>query len=237
MWHGYLLRCIFWWIYQNIRKGGWVEVESYFGNKKFNVSLYFVGCDLMIFASAFYFSYGNDWDVIHRARALDNQMFVAAISPARDDQASYVVYGHDCQSNGKGSNWSRHFGGNRLQWNWLVIVEKSSSFTQQECKNLESSATFQIWTKLTKPVKKLQSCQHLGEQTFIKNTSITERNSKDETATIRWFQSNKTTSIFQTLHFNDFILTFNRNREKNIHIWILRFLKYYENLHQISTEK
>lgn len=48
----------------------------------------------MIFASAFYFSYGNDWDVIHRARALDNQMFVAAISPARDDQASYVVYGH-----------------------------------------------------------------------------------------------------------------------------------------------
>lgn len=34
------------------------------------------------------------WDLIHRARAVDNQFFVAAISPARNDNASYVVYGH-----------------------------------------------------------------------------------------------------------------------------------------------
>lgn len=34
------------------------------------------------------------WDLVHRARAVDNQLFVAAISPARNDNASYVVYGH-----------------------------------------------------------------------------------------------------------------------------------------------
>lgn len=34
------------------------------------------------------------WELIHRARASDNQFFVAAVSPARNDKASYVVYGH-----------------------------------------------------------------------------------------------------------------------------------------------
>lgn len=34
------------------------------------------------------------WELIHRARAVDNQFFVAAISPARNENASYVVYGH-----------------------------------------------------------------------------------------------------------------------------------------------
>lgn len=72
---------------------GEVEVSSNFGNKII-INLYFVGCDLMIFPAAFHITCGNDWNLIHPARALDNQMFVAAISPARNDQASYVVYGH-----------------------------------------------------------------------------------------------------------------------------------------------
>ena len=54
----------------------------------------FEGCDLMIFAAAFHVTFGDSWELIHRARALDNQMYVAAVSPARDEQASYVVYGH-----------------------------------------------------------------------------------------------------------------------------------------------
>ncbi|XP_055314537.1 omega-amidase NIT2-like [Sitodiplosis mosellana] len=53
------------------------------------------GCDLMIFPVAFHASYGDTyWELIQRARALDNQMFVAAVSPARNEQASYVVYGY-----------------------------------------------------------------------------------------------------------------------------------------------
>lgn len=34
------------------------------------------------------------WELLLRARALDNQMFVAAVSPARDMTASYVAWGH-----------------------------------------------------------------------------------------------------------------------------------------------
>lgn len=49
----------------------------------------------MCFPAAFHISTGPQyWELVHRARAADNQFFVAAISPARNDNASYVVYGH-----------------------------------------------------------------------------------------------------------------------------------------------
>ncbi|HOJ77445.1 MAG TPA: carbon-nitrogen hydrolase family protein [Bacillota bacterium] len=34
------------------------------------------------------------WDTLLRARAIDNQLFVVAVSPARDNTAKYVAYGH-----------------------------------------------------------------------------------------------------------------------------------------------
>ncbi|RYD01939.1 hypothetical protein N752_27850 [Desulforamulus aquiferis] len=34
------------------------------------------------------------WELTMRARALDNQIYLAAISPARDQTANYVAYGH-----------------------------------------------------------------------------------------------------------------------------------------------
>ena len=34
------------------------------------------------------------WELLQRARALDNQIYVAACSPARDINASYVAWGH-----------------------------------------------------------------------------------------------------------------------------------------------
>lgn len=34
------------------------------------------------------------WEVLLRARAVDNQVYVLAVSPARDPAASYVAYGH-----------------------------------------------------------------------------------------------------------------------------------------------
>lgn len=34
------------------------------------------------------------WDLLIRARAADNQVYVATISPARDDSANYVSWGH-----------------------------------------------------------------------------------------------------------------------------------------------
>jgi omega-amidase len=34
------------------------------------------------------------WELLQRARALDNQIYVAACSPARDTSASYIAWGH-----------------------------------------------------------------------------------------------------------------------------------------------
>lgn len=49
----------------------------------------------MFFPAAFHISTGPQyWELVHRARAVDNQFFVAAISPARNPHAAYVVYGY-----------------------------------------------------------------------------------------------------------------------------------------------
>ena len=34
------------------------------------------------------------WELLQRARALDNQLYVASCSPARDETSSYIAYGH-----------------------------------------------------------------------------------------------------------------------------------------------
>jgi predicted amidohydrolase len=34
------------------------------------------------------------WELLLRARAVDNQLYVAAVSPARDESSSYVAWGH-----------------------------------------------------------------------------------------------------------------------------------------------
>lgn len=41
------------------------------------------------------YSLHNYWEIVHKARAFDNQMFVAAISGARNEKIKdYVLYGH-----------------------------------------------------------------------------------------------------------------------------------------------
>ncbi|KAJ3108564.1 hypothetical protein HDU97_000846 [Phlyctochytrium planicorne] len=53
------------------------------------------GCVAMIYPGAFNMTTGPlHWELLQRARALDNQMYVAACSPARDTTASYVAWGH-----------------------------------------------------------------------------------------------------------------------------------------------
>jgi omega-amidase len=34
------------------------------------------------------------WELLARARAVDNQLYVLLCSPARDEAASYVAWGH-----------------------------------------------------------------------------------------------------------------------------------------------
>jgi omega-amidase len=53
------------------------------------------GCSLLVYPGAFNMTTGPPhWELLARARAVDNQLFVALCSPARDVNASYVAYGH-----------------------------------------------------------------------------------------------------------------------------------------------
>ncbi|KAF9291214.1 hypothetical protein BGZ68_004734 [Mortierella alpina] len=53
------------------------------------------GCFAMIYPGAFNMTTGPlHWELLQRARAVDNQMYVAACSPARDVSANYHAWGH-----------------------------------------------------------------------------------------------------------------------------------------------
>lgn len=54
-----------------------------------------LGCQLLVYPGAFNMTTGPaHWEALSRARALDNQVYVATVSPARDETASYVAWGH-----------------------------------------------------------------------------------------------------------------------------------------------
>ncbi|XP_046851937.1 omega-amidase NIT2-like [Xenia sp. Carnegie-2017] len=54
-----------------------------------------LGCKLILYPGAFNMTTGPEhWELLIRSRALNNQIYCAAISPARDDKASYVAWGH-----------------------------------------------------------------------------------------------------------------------------------------------
>ena len=52
---------------------------------------------LIVIPAAFNMTTGPaHWDITMRMRALDNQVYFAANSPARDEKGSYVAYGNSC---------------------------------------------------------------------------------------------------------------------------------------------
>lgn len=55
------------------------------------------GAQLIVLPAAFNMTTGPaHWDLTMRARALDNQVYFAANSPARDETAPYLAYGNSC---------------------------------------------------------------------------------------------------------------------------------------------
>eukprot|EP00624_Nannochloropsis_granulata_P003661 evm.model.NODE_28528_length_50078_cov_28.909842.4 len=53
------------------------------------------GCALLLYPGAFNLTTGPaHWELLQRARAVDNQLFVAAVSPARNPASSYQAWGH-----------------------------------------------------------------------------------------------------------------------------------------------
>ncbi|XP_066933171.1 omega-amidase NIT2-like [Clytia hemisphaerica] len=58
------------------------------------------GCNLLLFPSAFNMTTGpKHWELLTRARANDFQLYTAMCSPARDENASYVAWGHSTVCN------------------------------------------------------------------------------------------------------------------------------------------
>jgi omega-amidase len=52
-------------------------------------------CHVLLYPGAFNMTTGPaHWELLLRSRALDNQMYVAGISPAHDEQADYKAWGH-----------------------------------------------------------------------------------------------------------------------------------------------
>ena len=53
------------------------------------------GCEMLVYPSAFCICQGPmHWELLQRARANDNQLFVVTCAPARDNMTGYVDYGH-----------------------------------------------------------------------------------------------------------------------------------------------
>lgn len=53
------------------------------------------GCHLLVYPAAFNMTTGPlHWEILHKGRAVDNQLYVAMISPARNENAPYIAWGH-----------------------------------------------------------------------------------------------------------------------------------------------
>ncbi|KAJ2949571.1 hypothetical protein O0L34_g15489 [Tuta absoluta] len=53
------------------------------------------GCSVLIYPSAFNMTTGpKHWELLSRARANDQQLYTAVVSPARDQTGDYVAWGH-----------------------------------------------------------------------------------------------------------------------------------------------
>uniref|UniRef100_W5MXF2 omega-amidase n=1 Tax=Lepisosteus oculatus TaxID=7918 RepID=W5MXF2_LEPOC len=53
------------------------------------------GCHLLVYPGAFNMTTGPaHWELLQRGRAVDNQVYVATASPARDEKAPYIAWGH-----------------------------------------------------------------------------------------------------------------------------------------------
>jgi len=61
------------------------------------------GCDMLIYPVVYPARLGlMHWDHLNRARAIDNQLFVVGVSPARDTTKAFTCYGHSMVVDGNG---------------------------------------------------------------------------------------------------------------------------------------
>ena len=62
---------------------------------KLSMKMRELGCHFLCFPGAFNMTTGPaHWNLLLRGRAVDNQLYVAGISPSRNVEADYVAFGH-----------------------------------------------------------------------------------------------------------------------------------------------
>ncbi|KAG5345669.1 NIT2 amidase, partial [Acromyrmex heyeri] len=67
--------------------------SSNYGSKFFDSTI--SGCQMLVYPAAFNMTTGPlHWSLLQRARANDNQLYVACVSPARGSPPEYVAWGH-----------------------------------------------------------------------------------------------------------------------------------------------
>lgn len=87
---------------------------------------------LLLFPGAFNMTTGPaHWELLQRARAVDNELFVATCSPARDEKADYHAWGHSMAI----SPWGEKLGeaGHEEE---LIVVDCDLSFLETCRKNI-----------------------------------------------------------------------------------------------------
>ncbi|XP_034833538.1 omega-amidase NIT2 isoform X2 [Maniola hyperantus] len=79
--------------YQGVRIGVGICYDLRFGEMAHLMAKQ--GCSVLIYPAAFNMTTGpKHWELLARARANDEQLWVALVSPARDTEAGYVAWGH-----------------------------------------------------------------------------------------------------------------------------------------------
>ncbi|KAH0830468.1 carbon-nitrogen hydrolase [Lanmaoa asiatica] len=88
------------------------------------------GCHVLIYPSAFNTTTGPlHWELLQRARAVDNQVFFSMCSPARDPKAAYQAYGHTMVVDPFGKVLGQaeeredilHFNIGEFSWGWIEM--------------------------------------------------------------------------------------------------------------------
>lgn len=91
------------------------------------------GCSMLVYPGAFNMTTGPaHWELLIRGRSVDNQLYVAGVSPARDTSADYTAYGCSMVSSPYGEIVARADGGDEQ----IVYAEVSSALIDETRTNL-----------------------------------------------------------------------------------------------------
>lgn len=91
------------------------------------------GCSMLVYPGAFNMTTGPaHWELLIRGRSVDNQLYVAGVSPARDTSADYTAYGCSMVSSPYGEIVARADGGDEQ----IVYAEVSTALIDETRTNL-----------------------------------------------------------------------------------------------------